>query len=181
MKLRVWMAGVLVLAAASASADSVPRVGAVDVQAVLTKSAKGISAKQILDKEKDGFQAEMDLRRQELEILRDEIEKSELPPSVKREKQDQFERNRRDATRRADNVTKVLESHEQVLVRQLLEEVVKVIRELGAEQSYDTIVENRSKRAIYERAGASIADTTKATDVTEDVMRRLDARQFVPR
>ena len=180
MTLRLWLAALLLFAAASASADSVLRVGAVDVQAVLTKSAKGITAQQILDQEKDGYQAEMDLRRQELEILRDEIEKSELSPGVKREKQDQLERNRRDATRRADNFTRALESHEQVLVRQLLEEMVKVVRELGTEQNYDAIVENRTNRAIYERAGAPLADITKPTDVTTDVMRRLDARQFVP-
>ena len=180
MTLRFWLAGVLLLAAASASADSVPRVGVVDVQAVLTKSAKGISARQVLDREKDSYQAEMDVRRQELEILRDEIEKSELAPGVKQGKQDQFERSRRDMARRVEHFQKALESHEQVLVRQLLEEVVKVIRELGVEQNYDSIVENRTNKAIYERAGARVADTTKATDVTDDVMRGLDARQFVP-
>ena len=180
MTLRLWLVVGLVFAVASASADVVPRVGAVDVQAVLTKSAKGISAKQILDKEKDGYQTEMNVRRQELEILRDEIEKPELSPSVKREKQEQFERNQRDTARRADNFTRALESHEQVLVRQLLEEVVKVVRELAVEQSYDAIVENRKSQAIYARPNATIADTTQAVDVTDDVIRRLDSRQFVP-
>ena len=70
MTLRLGLAAILFFAAASAAADPVPRVGVVDVQAVLTKSTKGITAKQILDKEKDGYQAEMDLRRRELEILR---------------------------------------------------------------------------------------------------------------
>jgi len=167
--------------AASASAEAVPRVGTVDVQAVLTRSAKGISAKQVLSKEKDGYQAEMDRRRQEIDILRDEIEKSELSPGAKDEKRDQLDRNRRDAVRRADHFTRALESHEQVLLRQLLEEAVKVIRELGVEQNYDAIVETRKNKAIYERPNVTIADTTQAVDVTDDVIRRLDSRQFVPR
>ncbi len=176
----LWLAAVLVFAAASTWADTVPRVGTVDVQAVVTRSAKGMTAKQILDKEKDVYEAELGVRRQELEVLREEIQKSALSPNAKQEKQDQLERNRRDATRRAENFTQALESHEQVLIRQLLEEVVKVVRELGAEQNYDAIVETRASRAIYERSGRTLADTTKAEDVTGEVMRRLDARPFIP-
>ena len=175
------LAAVLVCAAASASADTPPRVGAVDVHAVVTTSAKGMTAKQILEKEKDAYEAEMGVRRQELDVLREEIEKPALSPSAKQEKQDRLERNTRDATRRAENFNRALESHEQVLLRQLLEEVVKVIRELGAEQNYDAIVEATASRAIYERPGRPPADTAKAVDVTGEVMRRLDAREFTPR
>lgn len=174
------LAVIVFVAAASASAEPVPRVGVVDVQAVLTKSAKGRSARQILEQEKNDYQVEMDLRRRELDILRDEIEQPELAPAVKRDKQEQLERSRREAARRAEHFQRALESHEQVLVRQLLEEMVKTIRELGLEQQYDSIVEHRTNKAIYERTGASLANATNTTDVTDDVMRRLDARQFVP-
>jgi len=177
----LWPAAVLVFAAASASADTVSRVGTVDVQTVLTRSAKGMTAKQVLDKEKEAYEAEMGVRRQELEVLREEIEQSTLSLSAKQEKQGQLERNQRDATRRSANFNQALESHEQVLLRQLLEEVVKVVRELGAEQNYDAIVEARASRAIYERPGRPLADTSKAVDVTGEVMRRLDAREFTPR
>src|SRR6185369_11509025 len=104
-RLCLWLIATLLFGAAPASADALPRVGTVDVQAVLTRSAKGISAKQVLSAEKDGYQAEMDRRRQEIEVLRDEIEKSELSPGAKDEKRDQLDRHRRDAVRRADHFT----------------------------------------------------------------------------
>jgi outer membrane protein len=181
VKRGLWVAAALVFVAVSASADTPPRVGTVDVQTVLTRSAKGMTAKKVLDKEKDTYEAEMGVRRQSLEVLREEIETSALSPTAKQEKQDQLERNKRDATRRSENFNQALESHEQVLLRLLLEEVVKVIRELGAEQNYDAIVEARASRAIYERPGRPPVDTSKAVDVTGEVMRRLDAREFTPR
>jgi Skp family chaperone for outer membrane proteins len=165
VKRGLWVAAALVFVAVSASADTPPRVGTVDVQTVLTRSAKGMTAKKVLDKEKDTYEAEMGVRRQSLEVLREEIETSALSPTAKQEKQDQLERNKRDATRRSENFNQALESHEQVLLRQLLEEVVKV----------------RASRAIYERPGRPPVDTSKAVDVTGEVMRRLDAREFTPR
>lgn len=166
MRLGRLVAVIALLIAAPALADTLPRVGSVDVQAVLTKSATGVAARTMLEQEKNGYQAE-------LETLRRQIEKPETG--------DVFERKRRDMIRLADDRQKALARHEEAVIRQMLEELVKTIRQLGLEQNYDRIVENRTNKAIYERPGVTAADVTQAIDITDEVGRRLDARQFVPR
>jgi len=74
----------MVTTAASGEAQSTPapaaataapgpgslRIGYIDVQRVLARSAAGVAAREQLEKERAGIQKEMDGRRQELEKLR---------------------------------------------------------------------------------------------------------------
>jgi len=54
------------------------RLGYVDVQKVLLRSAAGIAARDELEKEKAGMQKQVDARRDEVEKLRDELAKKGL-------------------------------------------------------------------------------------------------------
>ena len=184
MRLPLSLTALLVFVAAAVPAQTVPRMGTVDVQAVLTTSETGRAARQILEKEKNVYQAEVDASRREIEVLREELDTPGPPvaPDVIEAKRDLLDRKRRDAARLVDARFNALDSHEKVLVRQVLEEMVRAIRDLGREQSYDAIVENRSSKTIYEGAQPPIiTETTPTSDLTADVIRRLDARQFVPR
>src|SRR5689334_2455904 len=92
-------------------ANGLQRIAFIDVQRVLARSAAGVAAREQLEREKTTMQREMDGRRQELEKLRDDLEKKGalLTPDARREKQDLFERKRRDAARLADDFQKELE------------------------------------------------------------------------
>src|SRR5439155_730143 len=94
------------------SQSPVARIAFIDVQRVLVRSAAGVAARDQLEREKAGMQQKMDAKRKELEILRDELEKKGplMTAEARRDKQDAFERNRRDAARLADELQKELES-----------------------------------------------------------------------
>ena len=97
------------------------------------------------------MQKEMDGKRQELEKLRDEMEKKGplLTPDARREKQEQFERKRRDAARMADDFQKELEKKEQVLLQKVLQELSGVIERVAKEKNYYLVVEKRGAAVLY--------------------------------
>jgi outer membrane protein len=153
--------------AAPAAGGALNRIAYIDVQRVLARSAAGVAAREALEREKATMQKEMDGRRVELEKLREEIEKKGalLTPDARRERQEQFERKRRDAARLADDFQKELEKKESVLLQKVLQEVSGIIERVGKEKNYYMIVEKRGAGVIYAAADA---------DLTDEVIRAYD-------
>jgi outer membrane protein len=151
--------------AAQAPGATATRVGFVDVQRVLARSAAGVSAREQLEREKTVMQKEMDGRRQELEKMREELDKKGalMTADSRREKQDQFERKRRDAARMADDFQKELEKKEQTLLAKVLQDLSGVIERVAKEKGVNLVVERRG--LLYASADA---------DITEDVIRAYD-------
>jgi outer membrane protein len=154
-------------AAPPAAAPSSLKIGYIDVQRVLARSAAGVAAREQLEKERAGIQKEMDGRRQELEKLRDEIEKKGplMTADARRDKQEQFDRKRRDAARAADDFQKELEKREATLLQKVLQEMGGVIERVGKEKNYFMIVEKRNAGVLYATADA---------DLTDEVIRAYD-------
>lgn len=166
--LLVTVAALLALAApAAAQLAPAARVGFIDVQRVLARSAAGVAAREQLEREKAGMQKDMDLKRKELEALRDELEKKGplMTADARRDKQDQFERKRRDAARLADDLQKELEKKEAVLLQKVLQEVSGIIEKVGKERGYHLIVERR---------GAAVLYGSPEADLTEEVIKAYD-------
>ena len=143
------------------------KIGYIDVQRVLARSAAGVAAREQLEKERATIQKDMDGRRQELEKLRDEIEKKGalMTADARREKQEQFERKRRDAARAADDYQKELEKKEGQLLQKVLQEVGGVIEKVGKEKNYYMIVEKRNAGVLYAANDA---------DLTDEIIRAYD-------
>jgi outer membrane protein len=154
-------------APAATAPNGLQRVAFIDVQRVLARSAAGVAAREQLEREKAGMQKEMDAKRAELEKLRDEMEKKGalLTPDARKEKQEQFERKRRDAARLADDFQKELEKKESGLLQKVLQDVSGVIERVGKEKNYYLIVEKRGAGVLYGSAEA---------DLTEEVIRQYD-------
>ena len=154
-------------AAAPAPAMITTKIGYIDVQRVLARSAAGVAAREQLEKERGTIQKDMDGRRQELEKLRDEIEKKGplMSADARREKQEQFDRKRRDAARAADDYQKELEKKEGQLLQKVLQEVGGVIEKVGKEKNYYMIVEKRNAGVLYAANDA---------DLTDEVIRAYD-------
>jgi outer membrane protein len=154
-------------AATPATGPSSIKIGYIDVQRVLARSAAGVAAREQLEKERAGIQKEMDGRRQELEKLRDEIEKKGplMTADARRDKQEQFERKRRDAARLADDFQKELERKESTLLQKVLQEVSGIIERVGKERGYYLVVEKRGAGVIYAAAEA---------DLTDEIIRAYD-------
>ncbi len=150
--------------AAVASAGTV-RIAVVDVQRVLARSAAGVSAREQLEREKAVMQKEMDGKRVELEKLRDEIEKkgSLMTAEARRDKQDLFERKRRDAARLADDFQNELKKKEEELLQKVLQDIGGVITHLAKDRGFGMVIERQ--RVLYAAAEA---------DLTDDVIRMYD-------
>ena len=170
------LAAGVVLASSVAGAQAPPaggpgaplqRIAYIDVQRVLARSAAGVAAREQLEREKATMQKEMDAKRVELEKLREELEKKGalLSPEIRREKQDQFERKRRDAARLADDFQKELEKREQALLQRVLQEISGVIEQIGKERGHYLIVEKRGAGVIY---------ASPEADMTEEIIRAYD-------
>jgi outer membrane protein len=154
-------------AAPASTAPASTKIGYIDVQRVLARSAAGVAAREQLEKERASIQKDMDGRRVELEKLREELEKKGalMTPDARREKQEQFERKRRDAARAADDYQKELEKKEGVLLQKVLQEVGGVIEKVGKEKNYYMIVEKRNAGVLYAANDA---------DLTDEVIRAYD-------
>ena len=150
-----------------AAAPVTTKIGYIDVQRVLARSAAGVAAREQLEKERATIQKDMDGRRQELVKLRDEIEKKGplMSADARREKQDQFDRKRRDAARAADDYQKELEKKEGQLLQKVLQEVGGVIEKVGKEKNYYMIVEKRNAGVLYAANDA---------DLTDEIIRAYD-------
>jgi len=154
-------------AAPAGQASGLQRIAFIDVQRVLARSASGVAAREQLERDKATMQKEMDTKRVELEKLRDELDKKGalLTADVRREKQEQFERKRRDAARLADDFQKELEKKESMLLQKVLQEVSGIIERIGKERNYYLIVEKR---------GAGVVYASTEADLTDEVIRAYD-------
>src|SRR5688572_10413415 len=143
------------------------RIGFIDVQRVLARSVAGVAAREQLEREKATMQKEMDGKRQELEKLRDELEKKGplMTADARRDKQEVFDRKRRDAARLADDFQKELEKKEQGLLQKVLQDVSGVIEKVGKERGFYLIVEKRGAVVLYSAAEA---------DLTDEIIRAFD-------
>jgi len=162
-----WTAAAWAQAAAGPTPAAPTRVGFIDVQQVLARSAAGVAAREQLERERANMQREMDGRRQELEKLRDELEKKGplMTPDARREKQDVFERKRRDAARLADDFQKELEKKEQGLLQGVLQQLSGIVSKVGRDRGYHLIVEKRGAMVLYASSDA---------DLTDEVIRAYD-------
>ena len=154
-------------ASPGAAPASSARIAYIDVQRVLARSSAGVAAREQLEREKTVMQKEMDSKRVELEKLRDELEKKGalMTADARREKQEGFERKRRDAARMMDDFQKELEKKEQVLLQRVLQELSGVIERVGKEKGYYMIVEKR---------GASVLYASTDADLTDEIIRAYD-------
>ena len=143
------------------------RIVYIDVQRVLARSAAGVAAREQLEREKAAMQREMDGKRQELDKLRDELEKKGplMTADARREKQDVFERKRRDLARLADDFQKELEKKEQALLARVLQDLSGIIDRVGKERGLYLVVEKQRAGVLFAAAEA---------DLTEEVIRAYD-------
>lgn len=168
-----FVATLMAFVPASAAWAQAPPAGAtkvavVDLPRVLARSAAGVAAREQLEKERATMQKEMDAKRQELVRLQDELEKKGplMTADARRDKQDVFERKRRDAARLADDFQKELEKKEQIALQRVYQELHGVIERLGKQRGYHLIVEKRGAGVVLYAAAE--------VDLTDEIIRAYD-------
>lgn len=144
-----------------------PRIGYIDLQRVLARSAAGVAAREQLEREKASMQKEMDGKRVELDKLRDELEKKGplMSADARREREEVMERKRRDATRLADDFQRELGRKEQVLAQKVMQEISGIIERVGKQKGY---------YLLLERGRAGVLFSAPEADLTDEVIKAFD-------
>src|SRR5262245_37344843 len=151
----------------SAATAAATRVGFVDIQRVLARSAAGVAARDQLEKEKATMQKQIDTQRGELEKLRDELEKKGqlLSADARREKQEALERKVRDARRLVDDLQGTLQRKEEAMLAKVLQDVSGLIQKVSKEKGYTLVLERQRSSVLYAAPEA---------DLTDDVIKVYD-------
>jgi outer membrane protein len=154
-------------AQAAAPAATNSRVGFIDTQRVMARSAAGVTAREALERDKAAMQKQVDTLQSELAKLKDDLEKKGqlLSAEVRKEKQDTMERKVRDLRRLADDFEKDLAKKDRELMVKFARDLQGVVQKVGKERGYTLIVDARAG-LIY---GAPEAD------LTEEIIKEFDA------
>jgi outer membrane protein len=146
------------------------RIAYVDVQRVIVRSMAGVAAREQLEREKASMQKDVDVRKTEVDKLRDELEKKGLllAADARREKEETLQRKTRDLRRLAEDLEKELQRKEQAATQKILQDLTGVIEEFGKERGFLLIVEKRSAGVIY---------GDPEGDITDEVIRVFDQKR----
>lgn len=160
---------VLVLSAAPAGAVE-GKIGYVDLQKALNMSEAGKSAKEKIGKTVKDYEGTISGRQNELKKLKEELDKQELAlsESAKLAKEREYQQKLKEFQRFTKDIQEELQQKDAEYTRQILEELVKVIREVGNKEGYTLILEQTESSVLY-------AD--EKIDMTEKVIKAYDARK----
>lgn len=158
----------LVGGALSASAAET-KIGFVDLQKALNMSAEGKAAKEKISGKVKEYEGVIDKRQQELKKLKDELEKQAvlLSPEARADKERDYQQKLKDFQRFTKDVQDELQQQDSDHTNRIINELVKLVQEIGKRDGYDLIVERNSGGVIY---GAD------KIDLTSQVLKEFDVQ-----
>jgi outer membrane protein len=170
MMLAALVAGALLGGAAAAGAAAAPeviRIGVVDMQKVISESAKGQKARAQLQGDTEAKQKDMNAREEEVRKLQADLErqKAVLSPAALREKEGAIQRKVTEIRRLAEDGNRDLQKREAELVGDIQREITQVITEYGKEKGYGLILER----------AAGVWYVGERADLTKDIVERYNA------
>jgi outer membrane protein len=163
----LWL-GLTVFAGTEVSAAEKKMV-AVNIQEVLLGSASGQEVKNILEDKMAEFQTKFQEEQEAIEAMRAEIEKksSVWSQQVREEKERDYQKMVREMQLKSEDAQFELQQLEKEVMEPVLNELQKVIEDVGKEKGYAMIIDSR--------AGLLYLDET--LDISESVKQELDKRQ----
>ena len=134
----------------SASAQEI-KIGYVDLQRALNDSEAGRKAKEDFKKQVDKLQVDLKKQKDELDGLKDRLEKKALvmKEDERREMEKDYQRKLRDFERNYKDSQGELQLKDNELTRDLLLQLQGVIAEYGKQGNYTVILELSSSSVLY--------------------------------
>lgn len=151
------------------AAENSKQIVTVNIQDVLLGSEAGQEVKKVLEGKVGEFQEKFQNEQGEVDALRTEIEKKSTVWSqeVKEEKERDYQKRVREMQLKSEDAQFELQQLEKQVMSPVLNELQKVIKEVGEKNGYAMIIDSR--------AGLLYVD--EALDISEIVKKELDARQ----
>lgn len=151
------------------AAETSKQIVTVNIQDILLGSEAGQEVKKVLEEKVGEFQNKFQQEQEEIDTLRAEIEKkgSVWSTEVREEKERDYQKRVREMQIKSEDAQFELQQLEKQVMSPVLNELQKVIEEVGEKNGYAMILDSR--------AGLLYVD--KSLDISEMVRRELDARQ----
>lgn len=151
------------------AAEKSKQIVSVNIQDILLASEAGQEVKKVLEEKVGEFQTKFQQEQEEIDTLRAEIEKkgSVWSPEVREEKERDYQKRVREMQIKSEDAQFELQQLEKQVMSPVLNELQKVIKEVGEKNGYAMILDSR--------AGLLYVD--ESLDISEMVRKELDARQ----
>lgn len=146
------------------------KIGFVDLQKALNLSAAGKVAKEKIKAKVESYDGEVQMRQQELQKLKDDLEKQAmlLSEDARNAKERDYQQKLKEYQRFTKDIQEELQQTDADLTRKILEDVLKVVQEVGKKQGYTLILEKTESSLVY-------ADSR--IDMTDAVIQAFDAQR----
>ena len=164
----LWV-GMTCLVSSNAIAAENKKIVTVNIQNVLLGSSSGQAVKTVLEEKVAEFQQKFKTEQEDVDALRAEIEKksSVWSQPVKEEKERDYQKKVRELQLKSEDAQFELQQLEKQVMEPILNELQKVIADMGAKNGYAMILDSR----------AGILYVDKTMDISELVKKELDSRQ----
>lgn len=141
------------------------KIGYVDLQRALNMSTVGQKARDEISGKFEGYQSELASRQEELKKLKEDLEKQSilLSEDARAQKERDFQRKLKDFQRYAKDVEEELQQKDAFHTRQILEELQKIIGDIGKKEGYTVILERTESSVLYGDSDVDLTD--KVIDV----------------
>jgi outer membrane protein len=165
----VLLLGTIGLVKHAVAAENAKQIVSVNIQEVLLSSEAGQEVKKVLEGKVGEFQTKFQKEQEEVDALRTEIETKGTVWSkeVKEEKEREYQKRVREMQLKSEDAQFELQQLEKQIMSPVLNELQKIIKEVGEKNGYAMIIDSR--------AGLLYVD--KTLDISEAVKKELDARQ----
>lgn len=159
--MKAWIAVALVLSLGSTAwAGESVKIGYVDLQRALNECEGGKKAKEEFRKEVDKYQAGLKKQKDELESMKEQLEKKGpvMKEEERRNLQTQLEKKAREFERSYKDSQEELQRKDNELTGEILKGLHRVVQELGKQEDYTLILENSSSAVLFVAPDAELTD-----------------------
>ena len=152
------------------AAENSKQIVTVNIQDVLLGSVAGQGVKKVLEEKVGAYQNKFQKEQEEVDALRAEIEKksSVWSQEVREEKERDYQKRVREMQLKSEDAQFELQQLEKQVMSPVLNELQKVIKEVGEKNGYALILDSR--------AGLLYVDSS--LDISDIVRKELDARKI---
>ena len=165
----IWVSVACFASSNASAAESSNKIATVNIQEVLLGSVAGQEVKKVLEEKVGELQGTFQKEQEDVDVLRAEIEKksSVWSQEVREEKEREYQKRVREVQLKTEDAQFELQQLEKQLMGPVLNELQKVIKEVGEKNGYAMIMDSR--------AGLLYVD--KSFDISEMVQKELDNRK----
>jgi outer membrane protein len=144
---------------AALAADAM-KIGYVDLQKALNMSSAGKAAKEKMKVKFKDYDADVQKRQDELKKLKDELEKQALLLSAEARaaKERDYQQKVKDYQRLTKDIQEELQQTDADYTRKILEEIFKVVQQIGKQDGYTMILEKTESSILYASDGIDMTD-----------------------